>query len=352
MKCDADIIVVGGGPAGAAAAIEARRSGASVILLEADRYPRPRPGETIHGGATAIFRQLGVEAAVERAAGARYDSIKVNWAGRKSLDSPPTQPSKGGPPGFQVGRASLDELLIERAESLGVDVRRPCRALRPLIDGAQIVGVRTDRSELTATVLIDASGVGFWLSKGISLREERASPRLIARYGYCRSSDVGEFHMPTLTGDRAGWEWVARVSNDVLAWVSLALPNGPPRPEKPKFLFDLVDIGPTRGADVTWRRVAACSGTGFFIAGDAAFRVDPAAGHGVLRALMSGMMAAYQAVESIRKNIPPDRASHLYRAWMAEWWERDTSTLSSLYDELDPTWARRQAGHVRAQSGG
>ena len=209
MKCDADIIVVGGGPAGAAAAIEARRSGASVILLEADRYPRPRPGETIHGGATAIFRQLGVEAAVERAAGARYDSIKVNWAGRKSLDSPPTQPSKGGPPGFQVGRASLDELLIERAESLGVDVRRPCRALRPLIDGAQIVGVRTDRSELTATVLIDASGVGFWLSKGISLREERASPRLIARYGYCRSSDVGEFHMPTLTGDRAGWEWVA-----------------------------------------------------------------------------------------------------------------------------------------------
>ncbi|WP_080583339.1 NAD(P)/FAD-dependent oxidoreductase [Bradyrhizobium elkanii] len=352
MKCDADIVVVGGGPAGAAAAIQARRSGASVILLEADPSPRRRPGETVHSGAISIFNQLGVETAVERSSGARYDSISVNWAGRRSFDSSRISPTEGRSLGFQIERSSLDALLVERARSLGADVRRPCRALQPLIDDGRIVGVRTDLGELTAASVIDASGTGSWLRKGVSLREELASPRLIARYGYCRSMDVRAFETPCLTGDREGWRWIARVSTDTLAWVSVAFPNAPVRPCKPDPLLDLVDIGPTRGADVTWRRVATCSGMGFFIAGDAAFRVDPAAGHGILRAMMSGMMAAYQAAQMIRKNICPDHVSRLYRGWMAEWWERDTSALSSLYDELDPAWARPRANQVHAQSGG
>jgi flavin-dependent dehydrogenase len=354
MKSDADIIVVGGGPAGTAAAIQARQCGLSVVLVEADPSPRQRPGETLHAGALSIFGQLGVKAAIERAAGARYGSIRIDWGGQSSFGPPLTSPVDGRPLGLQIVRSTLDALLIERARSFGADVRRPCRALLPLVDAGRVVGVQTDLGELKATAVIDASGTGHWLRKGIALREELASPQLIARFGYCRSSDVDAFESPCLTGDRDGWRWIARISTDVLAWVSVTFPKAPERPDKPDCLFDLADIGPTRGADVTWRRVAAFSGSGFFVAGDAAFQVDPAAGHGVLRAMMSGMMAAYQAAEMIRKSVRPDRASLLYRSWMGEWWERDTSALSNLYDKLDPAWARSQASRKRAhaQSGG
>ncbi|WFU71079.1 FAD-dependent oxidoreductase [Bradyrhizobium sp. CB2312] len=69
MKSDADIIVVGGGPAGSAAAIHARQSGLTVIVIEADGQPRRRPGETLHSGAASILtarRQRGVRTRYRR----------------------------------------------------------------------------------------------------------------------------------------------------------------------------------------------------------------------------------------------------------------------------------------------
>jgi flavin-dependent dehydrogenase len=48
-----------------------------------------------------------------------------------------------------------------------------------------------------------------------------------------------------------------------------------------------------RGADVTWRIISPAAGPGFFLVGDAVAVLDPASSHGVLKALMTGMMAAH-----------------------------------------------------------
>ena len=59
-QLDADIVVVGGGPAGAAAAIAGATRGRSVILLERDRPGREAPGETLHPGIEPLLVQLGI----------------------------------------------------------------------------------------------------------------------------------------------------------------------------------------------------------------------------------------------------------------------------------------------------
>ncbi|CAA9514798.1 MAG: hypothetical protein AVDCRST_MAG67-3023, partial [uncultured Solirubrobacteraceae bacterium] len=60
LALDADVAIVGTGPAGAAAAIACARSGLRVALLERSRLPRERPGETLHPGVEAPLRELGV----------------------------------------------------------------------------------------------------------------------------------------------------------------------------------------------------------------------------------------------------------------------------------------------------
>ncbi|QOZ11655.1 NAD(P)/FAD-dependent oxidoreductase [Bradyrhizobium sp. CCBAU 51765] len=348
MKSDADIIVVGGGPAGSAAAIHARQSGLTVIVIEADGQPRRRPGETLHSGAASILEQLGVREAFEHAIGGRYGSIQVEWSTARSSDrgSIPLAAASG----FHIFRDKLDAVLIERAETLSADVRRPCRALRPIVRDQEVVGVETDSGPLEAPFVIDASGNGNWFRKSYPSRVDVLSPRLLARYGYCRVDDLRDFGSPSIKGDQSGWQWIARVSDDTLAWVSLALPGASARPVKPTALAALTDVSPTRGADVTWKRADAYSGPGFFLVGDAAFQLDPAAGHGILRAMMSGIMATYQAAAAIKGRVGPDEAAQLYRGWMAEWWRRDTSALTEMYLRLDATWDRSSSTREHHQS--
>ncbi|MCD6031942.1 MAG: putative dependent oxidoreductase, partial [Thermomicrobiales bacterium] len=78
------MLVVGGGPAGTAAAIWAALAGLRVRLFEKSVYPRHRPGETLHPGLGTLFRQLGVEARVSAASALRPEAIEVKWSGRRS----------------------------------------------------------------------------------------------------------------------------------------------------------------------------------------------------------------------------------------------------------------------------
>ena len=74
-----DVIVVGGGPAGAAAAISSVNRGLSVCLVERDQFPRDRPGETLHPGVQPLLALLGVEAEVLAAGFLRHPGIWVGW---------------------------------------------------------------------------------------------------------------------------------------------------------------------------------------------------------------------------------------------------------------------------------
>src|SRR5438067_2531358 len=80
-QMETDILILGAGPAGCAAAIRARRAGLRVILIE--RLPRPKisPGETLHPGIEPILVQLGVRKVIMAEDFHRHSGIWVEWDG-------------------------------------------------------------------------------------------------------------------------------------------------------------------------------------------------------------------------------------------------------------------------------
>ena len=88
------------------------------------------------------------------------------------------------------------------------------------------------------------------------------------------------------------------------------------------------------GADVTWRCAERVAGLGWFLCGDAAAVLDPLSSRGVLRAVMSGMMAAHLAAAAISGDLRDRDAARAYHSWLADWFSRDASTIAAAYREV------------------
>lgn len=348
------VVVVGGGPAGSAAAISLRQAGARVTVLERERFPRPRPGETLHPGIEPLLTQLGVTPLPHwpRHTGhwIAWDAPLRNELRRESRHEVRDEArheafgsDADGPwRGFQAWRAELDELLLERARACGAEVREGDRAQRPLVADGRVNGVATTQGDLAADLVFDAAGAGHWLARHLDLPIVEASPRLWAAYGYAaargpgnntasgqvtdsandqetdavRDQVSGQLSDPVITREETGWHWSARVRPDLTAHVRLSW-NGE-QPELPE-----ADAGEVLRADATWRCVQPAAGPGYFCLGDAAAVLDPAASHGVLKALMSGIMAAHVARHGA--------GARAYDDWVARWFEEDVRRLQALY---------------------
>ena len=338
-----DVIVVGGGPAGSAAAIWAARLNLRVRLMERSAFPRHRPGETLHPGVESIFRQLGVTERVSAASGLRHEGHEVTWAGHTTFERFGAD-AAGAWTGYQVAREDLDAILLARARELGVDVIQPEAALEPIVRDGRVVGVRGCRA-MEARYVVDAAGGRGWLARQLQLPFAVASPPLRAYYGYCQADGDEHDAAPSMTGDGEGWTWTAQVAPRRFHWTRLAFESGA-KPSVPPFRFAKHrPLGRARGADVTWRQVPECAGGGYFVAGDAAAVVDPAASHGVLRALMSGMMAAHAVARIVDGPVEERDAVDEYRGWIGMWFEHDVARLSELYRQLDPgpAWLYKQS---------
>jgi 2-polyprenyl-6-methoxyphenol hydroxylase-like FAD-dependent oxidoreductase len=135
-----------------------------------------------------------------------------------------------------------------------------------------------------------------------------------------------------LRADDDGWTWTARVGSACWAWVRLdasgrgRLRNAP-----------CSDTTGPFGADVTWRRAAVPAVPGLLVAGDAAAVLDPASGSGVLRALVSGAVAASSIGETLAGRIDESTLVAAYERWLADWFAADVQRLDRLY-RLLPCW--------------
>ena len=62
-----DVLIVGGGPAGAASAMFLAREGIKPLIIEQEKFPRYHIGESLTGGGGQVLRQLGLEAEMVQA---------------------------------------------------------------------------------------------------------------------------------------------------------------------------------------------------------------------------------------------------------------------------------------------
>ena len=218
MSSPVDVLVVGAGPAGSAAAIQAAHAGLQVRVLERSEFPRHRPGETLHPGLESIFEQFGVDEEVGTAAGARHEGHAVVWGGVRTV-TPFGADAEGPWRGYQVDRGVLDAILLDRARRLGVEVGQPEAAGEPVMVGGRVAGVRGH----PARFVVDAGGGRGWLRRHLPLPLTTASPPLRAYYGYCEGGD--DDLVPCLTGDGMGWTWTAPIAPGLLHWTRLVFPG-------------------------------------------------------------------------------------------------------------------------------
>ena len=161
-----DVIVIGGGPAGCAAAIGLSRLGYRVVLCDQAKFPRDKVcGEFISPAADPILARLGVLDRIEALKPKRLKGVAISSYGGEELlvDYPKLPGMKSKPTSLSVPRYELDSLLIEETKRAGAMVHEQCKVTDFLFEYGCVAGVKGWDANKTSfsicsPLVIDAGG--------------------------------------------------------------------------------------------------------------------------------------------------------------------------------------------------
>jgi electron transfer flavoprotein-quinone oxidoreductase len=250
---DFDAIVVGAGPAGAAAALELARAGRSVCLLERGPFPGSKNmyGGVIYGRILdTLIPKWWEQAPIQRWV-TRRSTMLID--GDQALTVDYRSQAWGEAPynGATAFRPEFDAWLAGVAEAAGAVVVCSTTATGLLRDGDRVVGVRTDRpdGDLTAKVVIACDGVNSFLAKEAGLypeadpanytlgvKETIHLPREVIEDRFAVRGDHGvDIEILGCTGDVAGGGFLYTNRESLAVGLVLSLPDlakGGRRPEE------------------------------------------------------------------------------------------------------------------------
>jgi flavin-dependent dehydrogenase len=131
------VVIVGGGPGGAATAVELLQRGVrDVVLVDKDPFPRDKTcGSALSPNALKTIKQLGIDAEV-RELGYLIHSLIVVTPGHREMKLTTDHAA------IVLLRKYFDNLLVERAKKLGVELRTPWKAVELVREGSRVIGVR------------------------------------------------------------------------------------------------------------------------------------------------------------------------------------------------------------------
>jgi flavin-dependent dehydrogenase len=327
----ADVIVIGGGPAGATTSTLLAQHGCRVKLFEREHFPRFHIGESLIPETYWVLERLKMLPKMKRSHFVKKYSVQfVTSKGKVSepfyfRENKPHECSDT----WQVVRSEFDQMMLKNAEEQGVEVHEGVRVLEVLFDKDRAVGVRlADEAgrewEEHAKVIVDASGQSALIAGRLGTRQWDPDLKKAALWTYWEGAyrDTGRDEGTTLvlqTEGKHGWFWYIPlhdniVSIGVVASYDYLFKDRPTKDLEQVYAEELARcpglhprlanakrVAPFRVAKEYTYRSSRLSGDGWLMVGDAFGFLDPLYSSGVLLALKSGSLAADAIAEGLKK---------------------------------------------------
>src|SRR5580765_5322263 len=145
----ADVVVIGGGPAGSTVSTLIAQRGYRVELFERERFPRFHIGESLIPETYWVLERLKMLDKMKQSHFVKKHSVQfINAAGKLSApfyfwDNKPHECSQT----WQVVRSEFDLMMLRNAQEQGVEVHEGTRVLETLFDGPRAVGVKVQKKD-------------------------------------------------------------------------------------------------------------------------------------------------------------------------------------------------------------
>src|SRR5258708_5185610 len=360
-RVNPSVIVIGAGPAGAAAALDLSRRGHRVLLAERSGSHDSRIGETLLPETNQFLRNLGVWS---------------RFLADGHVPSPATHSAWGAParhstdhlfnahgPGWHIDRSRFDAMLASAAEEAGAQVWRAARVVSVSREDGRWRAVLMQgegRSEVEATFLLVATGAGGGLARSLGTRWVRYD-RLVGLVGVMRAETTIPSIPEVLAVESVehGWWYSAPLPEGSLIAVHMTDADLVGRDASATFLARLRLTTHTRERARGFRlegrvrvrkagtgRRATLSGPGWLAIGDAATAYDPLSGKGITKALQDAVKAA----ACLDSGAHHDTSFDEYRSAVAARFERYLVQRAAYYrlearGPQSPFWRRRQDPH-------
>lgn len=352
-----DVVVVGAGPAGSAAAGYLAKHGYSVRILESEHFPRFHIGESLLPLGEYVFDELGCRDKVHSAGfhkkrGAQLRSPcgehKVVFDFKENRIEPFET--------VQVHRAEFDQLLLDHATSLGAQVVvARARSYACDVEGVTVTyGARDEEpQQLRARVLIDASGRAGFVAKREGIRRPDDELKKASVYAHFRNvkRDEGERHGDTriVTLPNLGWMWWIPLTEDLTSVgivVDLAEYKQKDKGDLAALFDEVVQAAPLaaellENAERTTDFLAESGfsysterycGDRWFLAGDAGSFLDPVWSTGVQMALQAGLESAQAAIQGYLSGALRPKAGERYERTQRRRYQFVRRFVTGFYD--------------------
>jgi geranylgeranyl reductase family protein len=354
-----DVLVVGGGPSGSAAAYWLASQGVDVLCVEKKHFPREKTcGDGLTPRSVRQLQDMGLEGAL--AGNHRYEGLRSMAFGRELEMRWPKHPDFPSY-GYTITRFELDQLVNEHAEKAGAVVWQGAEAVEPLAaqpagdasgpraaGGAVVIDKdRGTRTEVHARYVIVADGSLSRFGRALGSVRNKSYPQGMAIRGYFRSPrhDDGYIESHLDIRDRAGnvvpgYGWIFPLG-DGRVNVGIGLLSTSERWKglnTTKLMAEFVDFAPkswcispaTACSEPTGGRlpmsfsVRPRVGVDYLIAGDAMAAINPFNGEGIAYGWETGRLAANTVAAALGCSSPAEAAAALagYESQLADEYAR------------------------------
>lgn len=355
-----DVVIIGGGPGGAASAIHLAKRGINSIIIEKEAFPRFHIGESMTGECGQAVRDLGLEAEMASIPKTIKHGVRVfGQGGKGSFWLPVMKRDENNELvknfTWQVKRGDFDQMVLDKAVADGAEIVRgkATKALQREDGAVYGVEVRLDNGDtevIEAEVVIDASGMATFLSTmGIAGKKERGKyDRQLAIYSHVKNAKRDDEDNTLIFYEKKNhWAWFIPIDDETVS-IGVVTPSDYYRESnedmRDYYLREMHKINPAlskRVPDVTLvedvrattnysYHIHDFTGKGFLCVGDAHRFIDPIFSFGLHFALKEASLAAEAIADYLHDGVGRDQENP-FQAYQ-EYCELGMDTIQEVLD--------------------